>query len=400
AYQPTAATGSTASAATAAPKTYAAQTVSGNAPSAQASAAVQSSGWAQQADGSWKYTGSNPAYQGNTGHFVGDTFYNDSTGNTWNPLTGAAGGPSLVPNSAIDMGSGFSFDTTTGNIIFNATSPNAGSSGSGLGSLLSQLGQLFGISANGVNLSQLLKGLGFSAITAQNILTSIQNGQLQAAETNILNNLDATTKQYLQSYPTLLNNAVANSQAFASAYPTQTQIPAAELALFNKYANLTPADISSMTNQLEQPLSQNLTNVLTNQIQAQLAERGLAQAPGIFANELAQSLAPYQIQEQQMAQDALFKELGLPTQVNIPNLQTPPAVETPTFPPTVVPEMMPLSAYPTFQFSPQTVNQTTQAAGGTGTTGTSGTGGTGGSQTPPVQSPTAPSYSLPAPGVS
>ena len=43
-----------------------------------------------------------------------------------------------------------------------------------------------------------------------------------------------------------------------------------------------------------------------------MGERGLSQAPGIFGETMAQSLAPFQIQEQQMAMNAILQKLGLP----------------------------------------------------------------------------------------
>lgn len=76
--------------------------------------------------------------------------------------------------------------------------------------------------------------------------------------------------------------------------------------------NMTPAQMMAQITTLEKPLSQNLINNVGNTVQGQLGERGLAQAPGIYASSLAQGLAPYQLQEQQMAQDAFFKKLGLP----------------------------------------------------------------------------------------
>ena len=85
-----------------------------------------------------------------------------------------------------------------------------------------------------------------------------------------------------------------------------------QMALTKKYASLTPAQISSGITGLEAPLSKDLTNTVGNTVQGQLAERGLSQAPGIFASSLGQGLAPYQLQEQQLAQDAFFKALGLP----------------------------------------------------------------------------------------
>lgn len=76
--------------------------------------------------------------------------------------------------------------------------------------------------------------------------------------------------------------------------------------------NMTPAQMMQQITALEKPLSQNLISNVGNTVQGQLGERGLSQAPGIYASSLAQGLAPYQLQEQQMAQDAFFKKLGLP----------------------------------------------------------------------------------------
>lgn len=76
--------------------------------------------------------------------------------------------------------------------------------------------------------------------------------------------------------------------------------------------NMTPAEMIKQITALERPLSQNLISNVGNTVQGQLGERGLSQAPGIYASSLAQGIAPYQLQEQQMAQDAFFKKLGLP----------------------------------------------------------------------------------------
>jgi len=82
--------------------------------------------------------------------------------------------------------------------------------------------------------------------------------------------------------------------------------------LTNKYANLTPAQVTAGISGLEQPLSSGLTSGVGNLVSGQLAERGLSQAPGIQASSLAQALAPFQQQEQQMATNAYFQQLGLP----------------------------------------------------------------------------------------
>jgi hypothetical protein len=93
---------------------------------------------------------------------------------------------------------------------------------------------------------------------------------------------------------------------------TRNSVLQQQMDYTKKLQNMTPAEMVSQISALEQPLSGNLINSVTNATQGKLAERGLSQAPGIFGTELAQGLAPYQLQEQQIATDALFKKLGLP----------------------------------------------------------------------------------------
>lgn len=92
----------------------------------------------------------------------------------------------------------------------------------------------------------------------------------------------------------------------------RNNVLSSEMSQMNALNKLTPAQITAGITSLEQPLSGNLINSVTNATQGKLAERGLSQAPGIFSSELAQGLAPYQLQEQQMAQNAFFQKLGLP----------------------------------------------------------------------------------------
>jgi hypothetical protein len=103
-------------------------------------------------------------------------------------------------------------------------------------------------------------------------------------------------------------SAIGNIQANNA----KNKVLSSEMAQMKALQNLTPSDISKGTMALEQPLSNNLINNITNTTSANLAARGLSQAPGIQAQAIAQGLAPYQLQEQQLAQDAFFKKLGLP----------------------------------------------------------------------------------------
>jgi hypothetical protein len=79
-----------------------------------------------------------------------------------------------------------------------------------------------------------------------------------------------------------------------------------------KFTSLTPEQLSGMVTKAEQPLGTDLLQNVGNLVQADMGTRGLSQAPGIFAAEESQTLAPYKLQEQQMALQLVMKQLGLP----------------------------------------------------------------------------------------
>lgn len=107
-------------------------------------------------------------------------------------------------------------------------------------------------------------------------------------------------------------SAISGTVGNIMANRSRNQVLSSEMAQMKALENLTPAQIAQGTAQLQAPLSQNLINNVGNGVQAQLATRGLSQAPGIYTQALATGLAPYQLQEQQMALDAFMKKLGLP----------------------------------------------------------------------------------------
>jgi hypothetical protein len=78
------------------------------------------------------------------------------------------------------------------------------------------------------------------------------------------------------------------------------------------YYSKHPEAISAVAAKLQQPLSQGLTQGVGNVVNADLAEQGLSQAPGIQSQVLSQALAPAQLQEQQMALQAALQAIGLP----------------------------------------------------------------------------------------
>ena len=94
---------------------------------------------------------------------------------------------------------------------------------------------------------------------------------------------------------------VRNASAQSSAQNEQKQL----LALTN------PATLQSRIQANEQPLSQGLTQGVGNEVQGYLAERGLSESPSIQAQVLAQALGPYQLQEQQMATEDVFRPFGI-----------------------------------------------------------------------------------------
>jgi hypothetical protein len=109
-----------------------------------------------------------------------------------------------------------------------------------------------------------------------------------------------------------LGSSIFGTVGNIQANNARNSVLSAEVNRMNAYNRLTPAQVSTGISQLEQPLSSDLLHNVGNAVSGQLAERGLSQAPGIQAEALAQGLAPYQLQEQQMAQQAFFQKLGLP----------------------------------------------------------------------------------------
>jgi hypothetical protein len=74
-----------------------------------------------------------------------------------------------------------------------------------------------------------------------------------------------------------------------------------------------PAKLAAAAQQYQQPLSAGLTDAVTNQAQAQLAERGLGGSPAAMQSVIAQSLAPYIQQNQQTAIQTLLQSLNAGT---------------------------------------------------------------------------------------
>src|SRR5271165_5377411 len=91
-----------------------------------------------------------------------------------------------------------------------------------------------------------------------------------------------------------------------------------------------PSQVSQMVTQAQQPLDNALVQAVNNRVQGDMAQRGLAQAPGIFAGTEAQALAPFVQQQQQNAQQQVMQLLGLPgaaTNINAPGQNMSPALQ-------------------------------------------------------------------------
>src|SRR6185437_428132 len=72
-----------------------------------------------------------------------------------------------------------------------------------------------------------------------------------------------------------------------------------------------PAKMAAAAAKFQQPLSAGLTDAVTNQVQAQLAERGLGGSSGPTSAAITQALAPYIQQNQSTAMQTLMNSLGL-----------------------------------------------------------------------------------------
>lgn len=79
-----------------------------------------------------------------------------------------------------------------------------------------------------------------------------------------------------------------------------------------KIASLTPAQLTSMVTAAQRPIDNALVQNINNSVQADMASRGLAQAPGIFAASEAQALAPAEQANYQTALNQVLAQLGLP----------------------------------------------------------------------------------------
>jgi hypothetical protein len=100
----------------------------------------------------------------------------------------------------------------------------------------------------------------------------------------------------------LVGNLLADQQRSAAAKQAQAN------------ANLSPQQLAAMVSGAQQPLNRGLVQAITGNVDANLAEQGLSQAPGIQATTLAQALSIPEQQNQQTALALVLKKLGLPAE--------------------------------------------------------------------------------------
>lgn len=79
--------------------------------------------------------------------------------------------------------------------------------------------------------------------------------------------------------------------------------------------NLSPEALAGKVAAATKPLDRSLVENIQNQVQADVASRGLSQAPGIFAAEESQALAPAEQQNQNTALQLILRQLGVPEEI-------------------------------------------------------------------------------------
>lgn len=72
-----------------------------------------------------------------------------------------------------------------------------------------------------------------------------------------------------------------------------------------------PAKMQAATAAYTQPLAAGLTSDISNEVQGNLAERGLGSSPAAYTQQLTSALAPYIQQQQQQGYTNLMQALGL-----------------------------------------------------------------------------------------
>ena len=127
----------------------------------------------------------------------------------------------------------------------------------------------------------------------------------------LLTSLGGFLSSNSKSLNSLLGLAGAGTNLFSGIQQVQEQN---RLAGAQKYVTdlmTNPAKMSAARAAYTQPLNAGLTSDITNQVQANLAERGLGSSPAAYTQQLTAALAPYIQQNQQAGMQDLLAALGL-----------------------------------------------------------------------------------------
>lgn len=100
----------------------------------------------------------------------------------------------------------------------------------------------------------------------------------------------------------LAGNLSADAQRAAAAKQAQANM------------NLTPQQLAAQVSSATQPLNANLVQAITGNVNANMAEQGLSQAPGLQAEAIVQALAGPEQQNQNTAMQLVMQKLGLPAE--------------------------------------------------------------------------------------
>jgi hypothetical protein len=87
-----------------------------------------------------------------------------------------------------------------------------------------------------------------------------------------------------------------------------SQLASAEKTLNN------PTQLAAEVSSATQPLNASLVSAVTNAVNANQAESGLSEAPGLTAQAISSAVAPYEQQNQSTALQLVMERLGLPLQ--------------------------------------------------------------------------------------
>jgi hypothetical protein len=120
--------------------------------------------------------------------------------------------------------------------------------------------------------------------------------------------------QMISSFLPVLTAGSAGAGAFGNILSMIQQ--GQQFSKLKSFENMSPQQLAAKVSAGTQPLNAGLVQSVTNQVQGADAERGLATSPGIFNADLAQSLAPFQQQNQNTALQLFLQQMGLPVQAS------------------------------------------------------------------------------------